>query len=92
MTTALAEQLCNELSNQSHLRGEIVLDDRLKLSIGRRLLQAQQQGYPYVIALGKKALQDPPLFEFVDVYSKHASHITKEELFQKLTNIDTIVI
>ncbi|XP_077189738.1 putative proline--tRNA ligase, mitochondrial [Paroedura picta] len=45
------------------LKEEIVLDDRIHLTIGKRLKDAKKLGYPYVIIGGKKALDDPSLFE-----------------------------
>ncbi|MBN3313323.1 SYPM protein, partial [Atractosteus spatula] len=45
------------------LRGEVVLDDRTHLTIGKRLKDASRLGYPYVIVTGKSALEDVPTFE-----------------------------
>lgn len=92
MTTALAEELCHQLSDIPNLAGEVVLDDRLKLSIGKRMIQAQQQGYPYAVILGKKALDDSPQFEFVDVYSKQTTFLTRDEIVTKLSALSTVVI
>ena len=37
-----------------HMAGEVVIDDRIKYSIGRRVYEASRLGYPYIIILGKK--------------------------------------
>lgn len=36
------------------LGGDVVLDDRLEMSIGRRVREAKLQGYPLAICLGKQ--------------------------------------
>ena len=54
VTLDLADRLCTTLTSLPGLAGEVVLDDRLKLSIGRRLTQAKQMGFPHTIVIGKK--------------------------------------
>ena len=51
----------------NRLKVDAVLDDRTKLTIGQRMLQARLIGYPYVIVIGKSALESTPLFEIHDV-------------------------
>lgn len=55
MTKELADRLYDRLSDLPNLRGEVVIDDRLHLSIGQRLQLATASGFPYVVALGKQA-------------------------------------
>ncbi|OWR41350.1 putative prolyl-tRNA synthetase [Danaus plexippus plexippus] len=43
--------------------GDVVLDDRHHLTIGKRLLQADKTGYPYIIVCGRSALESPPRYE-----------------------------
>jgi len=51
----MAESVYDELTAKCHgLNTEIVIDDRLQLSIGQRLHYARAFGYPHVIILGKK--------------------------------------
>ena len=54
VTMAVAECLYSRLNDVSGLRGEVLLDDRIQLTIGRRLTQAKSTGMPHVVALGKK--------------------------------------
>ena len=54
VTMAMAECLYSRLNDVSCLRGEVLLDDRIQLTIGRRLTQAKSTGLPHVVALGKK--------------------------------------
>ncbi|XP_028902371.1 probable proline--tRNA ligase, mitochondrial [Ornithorhynchus anatinus] len=51
------------LATAPQLQGEILLDDRTQLTIGRRLKDAQKLGYPFVVVAGRKVLEDPPLYE-----------------------------
>jgi prolyl-tRNA synthetase len=44
----LGHTIYDELVNIPHLRGEVVIDDRTKLTVGRRLNEAERIGYPYV--------------------------------------------
>lgn len=52
---ALAESLYDEISAKCRgLRTEVVIDDRLQMSIGQRLHDARACGYPLAVVLGKK--------------------------------------
>ena len=53
-TFEAAEQLSDGLNEFPNLKNEVVIDDRTDLSIGRRVTSAKCNGYPYVIAAGKK--------------------------------------
>ncbi len=53
-TLKLAENLHSCLSAVPSLQSEVVLDDRLDMSIGYRIKQADIKGYPYAVILGKK--------------------------------------
>jgi len=53
-TFALAEAAYDVLDSTPHLAGEVLLDDRLRLTIGNRVNDAKVAGYPYVMCLGKK--------------------------------------
>uniref|UniRef100_A0A8C1KTW7 Probable proline--tRNA ligase, mitochondrial n=1 Tax=Cyprinus carpio TaxID=7962 RepID=A0A8C1KTW7_CYPCA len=62
--TLVAEKLSQCLGNSlPNLRGEVVLDDRVQMTIGKRLKDAKILGYPYVVVVGQKALEDLPSFE-----------------------------
>jgi prolyl-tRNA synthetase len=50
----LGHTIYDELVNIPHLRGEVVIDDRTKLTVGRRLNEAERIGYPYVVVIGKR--------------------------------------
>ena len=53
MTNALADDLYSTLNDMTALRGELLLDDRLKMAIGQRSKWAQNLGVPYLVVVGK---------------------------------------
>ncbi|XP_051788581.1 probable proline--tRNA ligase, mitochondrial [Erpetoichthys calabaricus] len=62
--TGLAEALYDKLtSSVPGLRGEVLLDDRTQLTIGKRLKDASKLGYPFVLVAGQRALEEPAHFE-----------------------------
>lgn len=48
-----AQDLASQLHTMANLQQEVVIDDRTKLSIGRRVQQAKQLGFPVIIVAGK---------------------------------------
>ena len=53
-TFRLAEEISDALNSLPNLLGEVVIDDRLKYSIGRRLYEAKRHGFPFVVILGRQ--------------------------------------
>ena len=41
----------------------MIIDDRTQLTIGKRLLDAKKFGYPLIIVIGSKAIEDDAKFE-----------------------------
>ncbi|XP_053099667.1 probable proline--tRNA ligase, mitochondrial isoform X16 [Hemicordylus capensis] len=72
------------------VKEEVVLDDRTKLTIGKRLKDAKKLGFPYVIVGGKKVLDEPPLFELWDQNTGEALFLTKEGIIDLLSKVQTI--
>lgn len=46
-----------------HRNIDFIVDDRIHLTIGRRILDCKRTGYSYLIIIGKNAIQTTPLFE-----------------------------
>nr|XP_057929370.1 probable proline--tRNA ligase, mitochondrial [Doryrhamphus excisus] len=89
--TAVAEDLLDTFAETlPHLRGEVVLDDRTQLTIGKRLKDASRLGYPYVIVVGQGALEDIPKFEVICQQSDETLFLSKDELLQLLGKVETI--
>ena len=55
---AIATSLQEDLLSRPNLKDEVVMDDRFKLSIGKRIKQCYQAGFPHIIVVGKKVRQD----------------------------------
>ncbi|NXG32796.1 SYPM protein, partial [Dromaius novaehollandiae] len=85
---ALMERLYDDLAEAvPQLAGELVLDDRTQLTIGKRLKDANKLGYPYVVIAGKRVCDDPPVFE---VWSQNAGEVmflTKEGVIELLSKV-----
>ncbi|ESO07197.1 hypothetical protein HELRODRAFT_76349, partial [Helobdella robusta] len=63
VTWGMSESLYDRLTDTTNLHDEVVIDDRLHMSIGQRLNQAVASGYPYIVALGKKVAIFPTTLE-----------------------------
>lgn len=83
----LAESLSNSLPN---LRGEVVLDDRTQMTIGKRLKDAKILGYPYVVVVGQKAVEELPTFEVLCQQSGETMFLSKDALVDLLSKVETI--
>ncbi|KAM9186697.1 putative proline--tRNA ligase, mitochondrial [Mergus octosetaceus] len=70
-----------------HLAGDAVLDDRTQMTIGKRLKDAKKLGYPYVVIAGKRACEDPPVFEVWDQNSGKVLYLTKEGVIELLSKV-----
>lgn len=89
--TSMADELAQSLGNSlPNLRGEVVLDDRIQMTIGKRLKDAKILGYPYVVVIGQKALEDLPLFEVICQQSGETMFLSKEGLVDLLSRVETI--
>ncbi|XP_050401296.1 probable proline--tRNA ligase, mitochondrial isoform X1 [Patella vulgata] len=87
----LAEDMSDDLNTLHYLNREIVIDDRIHMTIGKRLYEAKRIGYPHIIIIGEKALENPAIFEIIDTFlDKEPEFLTLEELRDKLSTIITI--
>ncbi|XP_064617171.1 probable proline--tRNA ligase, mitochondrial [Liolophura sinensis] len=86
----LAECLSDRLSLNAALTNEVVIDDRTQMTIGKRLYEAKRLGFPYIVVAGKTALQTPAMFEVIEVASGATETMTEDQLFDKLSCIETI--
>jgi len=83
-TLSCAEQLASDLSSVPSLHGDVVMDDRHKLSIGRRLKAANCSGYPWAVVVGKQALEEPARYELVDIYNNESELVSLETVKERL--------
>nr|XP_056700518.1 probable proline--tRNA ligase, mitochondrial [Euleptes europaea] len=88
--TELLEELYDCVAEAiPQLKEEIVLDDRTHLTIGKRLKDANKLGYPYVIIGGKKALDNPSLFEVWNQKTGETLFLTREAIIDLLSKVPT---
>ncbi|NWV92284.1 SYPM protein, partial [Machaerirhynchus nigripectus] len=84
----LLEQVYNDLAKAlPHLAGDLVLDDRTQLTIGKRLKDANRLGYPYVVIAGKRVCEDPPVFEVWNQNAGEVLYLTKEGVIELLSKV-----
>lgn len=89
--TLLADDLVHLLGEALPcLRGEVVVDDRTQMTIGKRLKDAKILGYPYVVVVGQGALEDTPRFEVICQHTDEKMFLSKEALLDLLTKVETI--
>ncbi|XP_018589841.2 putative proline--tRNA ligase, mitochondrial isoform X2 [Scleropages formosus] len=87
---SLAEDLCCGLEELPNLKGEVVLDDRTQLTIGKRLKDASRLGYPYVIVIGQSAMEEQPQFEVRCQQNEETMFLSKEGLLDLLGQVETV--
>uniref|UniRef100_A0A182P933 Probable proline--tRNA ligase, mitochondrial n=1 Tax=Anopheles epiroticus TaxID=199890 RepID=A0A182P933_9DIPT len=59
-------KLYNDLQTVPNCTGEVIVDDRTQLTIGKRLLDARKLGYPVIVIVGSKAISEE-MFEVHNV-------------------------
>lgn len=74
------ETLYHSLNSYTQLNGDVLYDDRSHMTIGRRFLEARRMGYPYVIVLGKRATENPPLLEVYIAKTNCTLYLTENDL------------
>jgi len=59
--TALLDPLHESLDKI--LPNDIIIDDRLKFTLGKKLYDAKRTGYPLILVIGKKSVRQEPVLE-----------------------------
>lgn len=67
------------LNSNEALKNDILLDDRKNLTIGHKVIEGKRIGYPFIIALGSKIVENPPLFEMIDIINKKQVFLNEDE-------------
>ena len=88
--TGLAEELALGLGSLPGLRGEVVLDDRTQMTIGKRLKDASQLGYPYVVVVGQGVAEQQPQFEVICQQSGETLFLSRDALTDLLSRVETV--
>ncbi|XP_078075550.1 putative proline--tRNA ligase, mitochondrial [Mustelus asterias] len=88
LIAGLSETLYDTLIDAlPQLHGEVVLDDRSHLTIGKRLKDASRLGYPYIVIAGKRVLENPPIFEVSCQNNGKTVFLTQEDVLDFLRNV-----
>lgn len=89
--STLAVDIANSLGETLPcLIGEVVLDDRTHMTIGKRLKDAKRLGYPYVVVVGQGALEEHPIFEVICQKTEETMFLSKDGLVDLLRTVETV--
>lgn len=89
--STLAEDIAHSLGETlPRLKGEVVLDDRTHMTIGKRLKDAKILGYPYVVVVGQGALEEHPILEVICQQTDETMFLSKDGLVELLQTVETI--
>lgn len=89
--SVLAEELAHTLGEALPcLRGEVVLDDRTQMTIGKRLKDASRLGYPYIVVAGLGALEETPKFEVICQQTGNTMFLSKDGVLDLLGKVETV--
>ena len=80
----LTQGLYDLMECQNSFKNDIIVDDRTNLSIGRRLQEAKRVGYPLIIVIGRRAIEDIPRFEVYDLINNKEYEWTDGSLATRL--------
>uniref|UniRef100_A0A3Q3EQ91 Probable proline--tRNA ligase, mitochondrial n=1 Tax=Labrus bergylta TaxID=56723 RepID=A0A3Q3EQ91_9LABR len=87
----LAEELVHTLGETlPRLRGEVVLDDRTQMTIGKRLKDASRLGYPYVVVVGQAAVEETSRYEVICQQTGETMFLSKDGLLDLLGRVETV--
>lgn len=76
--------MANQIDQIQPFMQDVILDDRMTTTVGKKLMEAKRVGYPYIIVVGKKSLQPVPLVELHDLNQNTQNVYTVAELFDYL--------
>ncbi|XP_071117304.1 probable proline--tRNA ligase, mitochondrial [Haliotis cracherodii] len=86
----LANDLSDQLTSMANLSGEVVIDDRTQMTIGKRLYEARRLGYPYIVVIGRKALEAEPQYEVIHTQDAEPVFLSRDQLQHRLASVDTV--
>ncbi|KAJ9600419.1 hypothetical protein L9F63_009275, partial [Diploptera punctata] len=87
----LAEDMYHKLESVNKLKNNVIIDNRTDLTIGKRVYEARRTGYPYIVVIGRKAMQQVPLFEVYDVLKNHETSLEESPLIDYFTQLCSIL-
>ncbi|XP_041358223.1 probable proline--tRNA ligase, mitochondrial isoform X2 [Gigantopelta aegis] len=85
-----ALQLCDSLSQYPGVKDEVVIDDRIWMTVGKRQYEATRMGYPFIIVTGKQTLEKPSVFEVIDTTNDETLFLTTDQICDKMSAVKTV--
>jgi len=64
---------------------DVIVDDRDRLTVGRKLREARKTGYPYVLLFGKKCVDSDPMLELHMLNRNKVLELRPSEVIENLT-------
>ena len=86
------QSLYARLEQVHTLKNNVIIDDRINLTIGRRFLEAKKTGYPYIIALGKKITESPSQLEVTNLQTDEQLHLEESALLDYVSPKETCAV
>lgn len=86
-----AYDISTSLNQLEHLKDNVIIDKRTKLTIGSRFNNAKEIGLPYIVVIGKKATELIPKIEVHDIYHEKVMILTHAETIEFFRNIVNIL-
>jgi len=68
----------------------VIVDDRTDQTIGRRLRAAKQAGFPLIVVIGQKAMEDVPRFEVFDLLNNQQYDWTDGSVLARLKEYQAV--
>lgn len=84
--TSWVDYLARTIDSLPNFQDDVITDDRDKLTIGKRVMEAKKTGYPIIIIVGKNACEPMPLFEVIDVINNDTQLLSQTQLLDYLKN------
>jgi len=86
---ASASDLVEEISSkvENVFKDDVIVDDREKLTVGKKMREAFKTGYPYIILFGKKCVDLDPKLELHILNTKTVLELRPSEVVEHLSNI-----
>jgi len=86
---AVANNIVEEISKKVDdlFKNDVIVDDRGKLTVGKKLREASKTGYPYIILFGKKCVDLDPKLELHMLNSKTVLELRPDEVVEHLSAI-----
>lgn len=72
--------MAEALNSMPALKDDVLVDDRDRLTIGKRVMEAKKSGYPFIIVVGKRACEMIPMFELLDTSEEESQFVSHKML------------